>query len=137
MAKSNHRESNAMVRSRRNSGATLDFGAATGAQMNSIVMFLRSDTAFDPEILAAMGSAFDLACSACPGDDASFYREEIATRIIGLARRGVRDPEQLYECALTSTSLLQMLEDTSDSCRSAPTKTAQAPVPRVHGGDGS
>jgi two-component sensor histidine kinase len=75
-------------------------GAAKGAQMNPILLFLRSDAAFDPELVASMGRAFDLACAAEPGDNTSAYREQIAAHIISLARRGVRDPRQLCDGAL-------------------------------------
>jgi hypothetical protein len=62
--------------------------------MNSILLFLKSDAflqfdaAFDPEQLVSMGGAFDQACAALIGDNAPAYREEIATRIVGLAKRG-------------------------------------------------
>jgi hypothetical protein len=56
---------------------------------------------FEPEVLKALGSAFDQICEAlrlCP--DEAHNREVIAVRIIELARNGVIDAEALRDRVL-------------------------------------
>jgi hypothetical protein len=138
METSNHHKASDMTHSQRHhSPPAIDGGATTGASMNSILLFLRADTAFEPEILAFMGRAFDLACANLPDENNSPRREEIAMRIISLAKRGVRDPQQLYEGALTSASYSQMSDGTTDSCHAAPAKVEQTCVLRDTRGVGS
>jgi hypothetical protein len=53
--------------------------------------------AFEPEVVAAMGEAFDTACIERP----TASPEVIALRIVAAARFGVLDPVRLLEAALT------------------------------------
>jgi hypothetical protein len=56
---------------------------------------------FDPEVLQAMGKAFDLACERLQDTGQSeLIKEVLAKRIIDLANRGVIDPVMLYKHAL-------------------------------------
>jgi hypothetical protein len=56
---------------------------------------------FDPEVLAAMGEAFDAACKALEDTGQPLLvREVIAQRIIETANAGERDPARLLEAAL-------------------------------------
>jgi hypothetical protein len=56
---------------------------------------------FDPEALAAIVEAFDLACKALDdGGQPKIVREIIAQRIIEAAGRGERDPVRLAKAAL-------------------------------------
>jgi hypothetical protein len=54
--------------------------------------------AFEPEAITAMSTAFELACADLRVFAADRRgRETVATRIIDLARRGVRDPAALHQ----------------------------------------
>jgi hypothetical protein len=52
---------------------------------------------FDPEVLRAMGEAYDLACQTLP--DISDH-EIIARAILHASQKGERRPDALYEIAL-------------------------------------
>jgi hypothetical protein len=57
--------------------------------------------AFDPEAIAAMSEALEAAVKELQGTgEPEVVRERIATRIIGAARLGERDPARLLEAAL-------------------------------------
>ena len=62
--------------------------------MTSITPFLQDDV-FDPEALKAMSIALEDVCRTLRVDGDERARETMAARIVELARRGVRDPEQL------------------------------------------
>ena len=56
---------------------------------------------FDPELVAAMGKAFDAACEALGlSDRGDRMNELIARKIIKLAKRGLRNPAALSSAAL-------------------------------------
>jgi hypothetical protein len=57
--------------------------------------------AFEPEVLAAMGEAFEAACNELnEAGQPKVAREVIAGRIIAAARAGERDPARLRAAAL-------------------------------------
>ena len=59
--------------------------------------------AFDPEAIAAMTEAFDVACEKLRDtDQPEVAREVIAGRIVAAARLGERDPARLLEAALAT-----------------------------------
>jgi hypothetical protein len=69
--------------------------------MATILPFLREQSVFDPETIAAMSQAFDEVCRALNlSDGAARERETVAVRIIELARRGERDPARLRQRVL-------------------------------------
>jgi hypothetical protein len=69
--------------------------------MATIVPFLKDKTVFEPEVTSAMSIAFDEVCRELQlADGAAREREAVAIRIIELARRGERDPQQLCERVL-------------------------------------
>jgi hypothetical protein len=69
----------------------------------SELMQLARDGAFDASMTAAMGQAFEKACTTLNGGPQShLIREIIASRIIELAREGRADPDLLCERALKS-----------------------------------
>jgi hypothetical protein len=69
--------------------------------MATILPFLREQSVFDPETIAAMSKAFDEVCLTLKlSEDAAPERETIAVRIIELARRGERDPARLRQRVL-------------------------------------
>jgi hypothetical protein len=56
---------------------------------------------FEPEVVQAMGMAFDLACKQLQDTGQSdLVKENLAKRIIELANRGVTDPVELCKGAL-------------------------------------
>ena len=64
--------------------------------MATILPFLRDQSVFEPELTSAMSIAFDEACRMLQlADGAAREREAVAVRIIELARRGERNPQQL------------------------------------------
>jgi hypothetical protein len=65
----------------------------------TIIPFLQDD-AFDPEALRAMSTALDDVCGMLNVEHDQGAREVMAIRIIELARRGERDPEQLRDRVL-------------------------------------
>jgi hypothetical protein len=72
-----------------------------------IIDFIRStDGAFDAQATALLAQAFDKACAELHDrGQPIIVREIIARRIIEIAGRGERDPEQLCSAALTSLGL--------------------------------
>ena len=69
--------------------------------MSLIVPHLPDQTAFEPEAIAAMSTAFEETCAALhvfAGDQMG--REAIAARIIDLARHGLIDAKALRERVL-------------------------------------
>jgi hypothetical protein len=67
--------------------------------MTTIVPFLQHD-AFDPDALRVMSIALEEACRKLQVDGDQRAREEIAIRILELARCGERDPERLRDGVL-------------------------------------
>jgi hypothetical protein len=62
--------------------------------------FIRSG-AFEPEVVAAMGEAFEAACQELDGaGQPKVAREVVAGRIIAAAKLGERDPVRLRAAAL-------------------------------------
>jgi hypothetical protein len=72
-----------------------------------ILDFIRpTDGAFDAEATALLSRAFDKACTELHDrGQPIIVREIIARRIIEIAGRGERDPDQLWIAALTSLGL--------------------------------
>lgn len=71
--------------------------------MGDLVPFLRLE-GFEPEVSAAMGTAYERACAHIQdGQQADLVREMIASRIIELVRNGGHDADAL--CAETLSSL--------------------------------
>ena len=65
-----------------------------------ITPFLQGQ-AFDPELITAMGKAFDATCEALGlSDRGDRTNELIAQKIIKLAQRGLRNPVVLFSAAL-------------------------------------
>jgi hypothetical protein len=70
----------------------------------------RQEGAFDPEVTAAMGAAFDAACEQlCEVGRLEMTRKLIAQRIIAAARKGELDPVHLRSAALGGLLLSKML----------------------------
>jgi len=66
----------------------------------SVIPLLR-EQAFDPEVIQAMGMAFQKVCQQLRLSDTSDAATElVATKIILFARMGERDPERLYRAVL-------------------------------------
>jgi hypothetical protein len=69
----------------------------------SIASFLRPDDAFGPEVLEALGKAYDMAIAALHDiGQPPLVREVIAKRIIMAAKRGEREPASLCAFALAA-----------------------------------
>ena len=80
--------------------------------MGQILPFTQ-DSAFEPEVTAAMAAAFDRACRTIGGHaQADLVREIVAKRIVELARRGDFDENHLYLGALRALGLEQQACDT-------------------------
>lgn len=63
--------------------------------------FLQPGEAFDPNVVEAMGIAFERACRQLRlAHIQDAVTETVAKVIIELAKRGESDPEQLYRAAL-------------------------------------
>ena len=78
------------------------------------VLPFAADSAFQPEVTAAMAAAFDRACrTICGHAQIDLVREIIAKRIVELARRGDSDEEHLYEGALRALGLERQACDVS------------------------
>jgi hypothetical protein len=70
---------------------------------------LREQGAFDPEVTAAMGAAFDAACEElCEVGRLEMVRKLIAQRIIAAARKGDLEPARLRGAALSGLPLARM-----------------------------
>jgi hypothetical protein len=68
--------------------------------MPTILNYISREDVFEPEILAAMGDAYDRALHSLHVEPPRSAREIIAARIISLARKGESDPRKLCEEAL-------------------------------------
>lgn len=69
--------------------------------MTTILPFLRgTQNVFDPKDIRAMSMALDDVCKSLHLPDGSSDKEVVATRIIELARRGVRSPTVLRDRVL-------------------------------------
>jgi hypothetical protein len=75
--------------------------------MSTIDGYIRESTAFDPETLSVMGVAYESALRLFPTSAPETVREIIASRIIGGARDGERDPDKLYQIAILGLRLEQ------------------------------
>jgi hypothetical protein len=62
-----------------------------------IRQYFNDHSAFDPDDVAAMSRALELACDALSVNGDARARETIAIRIIELARRGERNPTNLRD----------------------------------------
>jgi hypothetical protein len=73
----------------------------------TILPFVRPETAFDPDAVAIMSSAFDAALASLNDQNKSpTVREIIAKRIIAAAMKGERDPERLRQEAINAISCI-------------------------------
>ena len=68
--------------------------------MTNIVDYIRRPAVFEPEVVSAMGEAYERALGSFDTVPAKTVREVIAGRIIALAQKGERDPGILCESAL-------------------------------------
>lgn len=69
--------------------------------MASVLPFIPHEVTFDAESLARVGSAFDQACAQLQADKQTpEFKEELAARIIALARTGKIDPDWLCNVAV-------------------------------------
>ena len=68
--------------------------------MAEIVKFLGPAASFDSDLTAILGSVFDEAISTLDGCLPEIVKEVVASRIIVLASKGVRDPDRLRKAAL-------------------------------------
>lgn len=74
-----------------------------GRAMAQILQFLRPDNAFGPEVIEALGKAYDMALAALHDvGQPDVVREVIARRIIKAAQKGERDPAKLCAIALSA-----------------------------------
>ena len=75
--------------------------------MSNIIPFLKN-AAFEPNVTAAMGAAFDKVCQlATEQKRPSVDKDMLASRIIELARQGLTDPDALYAETLKTLGLDQ------------------------------
>lgn len=93
--------------------------------MSSALAQWRADIAFDPEMLARMGAAFDKTVAGIRCDDQLLMRDELAAEIIALAGRGVSDAGQLHERALAFVTARQRWSARADP--NAPASANHAP----------
>lgn len=71
--------------------------------MGQILRFLPPDTVFDPDTAAMLGAVFDKAIASLHDTgQPEIVREAIARRIIALAAKGERDPDNLCKAALAA-----------------------------------
>jgi len=66
----------------------------------TIINYIQSPEAFDPEAISVMGDAYERAFFFNAALTTESVRQVIAARIIGLARAGERDPHKLCEQSL-------------------------------------
>jgi hypothetical protein len=67
----------------------------------SILPFIHARADFDDETTRLLGEAFDAARASLDGqDEPELFYEIIATRIVGAARKGERDPIRLRDIGL-------------------------------------
>jgi hypothetical protein len=70
--------------------------------MTTCIAF-RQNLYFEPDATRAMGLAFDKACrSLCNADHPTIVKEDIAKRIVDLAKEGDSDPDHLCRRTLMS-----------------------------------
>jgi hypothetical protein len=88
--------------------------------MTSIIDYIRRPAVFEPEVVTAMGDAYERALASFNTLPEKTIREVIAGRIISLAQKGERDPDVLCEKALTALVMRSKSEpaNKSDSQRS-------------------
>ena len=80
-------------------------GAASSCSgiMAQILQFLRPNDSFGPEVLAALGKAYDMAIEALhDSGQLDAVREVVARRIIRAAKKGEHDPARLCTLALAA-----------------------------------
>ena len=70
--------------------------------MTVIDLYVQQPEAFDPEILSAMSAAYERALRSLPAPTPAGVRETLASLIIGRVRAGERDPDRLYELAVSA-----------------------------------
>lgn len=70
--------------------------------MTNIIDYIRRPAVFEPEVVTAMGDAYERALASFDTAPVKTVREVIAGRIIGLAQKGERDPRVLCERALAA-----------------------------------
>ena len=76
--------------------------------MAPTLAIVRDEPVFDPDATYAMSAAFDAVCIALGLPYGSWReREVIATRIIELARRGERSPDQIRDRVLREAGSLE------------------------------
>lgn len=73
--------------------------------MTNIIDYIRRPAVFEPEVVTAMGDAYERALASFNTLPEKTVREVIAGRIIGLAQKGERDPGVLCEKALAALSM--------------------------------
>jgi hypothetical protein len=75
----------------------------------AIRRYLDDQSTFDPDAIAAMSDALELACKALHIDGQVHHREIVAERIISLARRGVLDAKALSDRVIAETKAMRSL----------------------------
>ena len=70
--------------------------------MTNIVDYIRRPAVFEPEVVKAMGDAYERALTSFDTAPVKTVREVIAGRIIALAQKGEHDPAVLCEKALSA-----------------------------------
>lgn len=70
--------------------------------MTNIVDYIRRPAVFEPEVVKAMGDAYERALASFDTAPVKTVREVIAGRIIALAQKGEHDPRALCEGALAA-----------------------------------
>ena len=73
--------------------------------MTNIIDYIRRPAVFEPEVVVAMGDAYERALASFPTLPAKTVREVLAGRIIDLAKKGERDPRALCERALAALGM--------------------------------
>jgi hypothetical protein len=74
-----------------------------GGPLAQILQFIRQNDAFSPEVLEALGKAYDMALAALHDiGQPEVVREVIAKRIIRAAQKGEHDPAALCAIALAA-----------------------------------
>ena len=74
--------------------------------MGQVVEVTKLGVAFNPEVVAAVTTAYQMATDHLRRDDyTDLVRDIIAKRIIDTARHGERDPDELCRSALASLGI--------------------------------
>ena len=71
--------------------------------------YLGDNPVFEPDAIAAMSEALEQACTALHVNGQAHDRETLATRIIDLARSGIRDARTLSERVVAEVNALRSL----------------------------